>query len=149
MKSHFETDPKMKKEMGLLYNFMKAHKLAVMSTVTSDSRPESAVIGIGVKENLELVCSTFRSSRKYENIHQNPRVALVIGWEDNKTVQYEGAAEEITDEVSPEDLQLLTSVPSIAKHLEWEHRTFFKIRPTWIRFSDLSMDPWERFEISF
>ena len=150
MKLHYEADAKMKKQMELLYNFMKAHKLAVISTVNGECLPESAVIGFAVKENLEILCSSFTTSRKYQNIQKNPRVALVIGWEDGKTVQYEGLAEEITDQGSEELLEnQLSSVPSIAKYLEREHQAFYTIKPRWIRFSDLSVDPWDRFEVTF
>jgi hypothetical protein len=37
------------------------------------------------------------SSRKYANVTRNGRVALVIGWDDEQTVQLEGMAEEIQD----------------------------------------------------
>ena len=138
------------RQLELIYNFMKRQKLAVIASVTHDGLPEAAVVGIAVKEDLELYCSTFRTSRKYENIQKNPRVALVIGWEGGKTIQYEGIAEEITDEESPELLKTyLADIPSIAKYLEREHQIFYKIKPKWIRFSDQSMDPWDRFEITF
>lgn len=34
-------------------------------------------------------------SRKYKNLKNNPKVAVAIGWEEKKTLQYEGEAEEL------------------------------------------------------
>ena len=139
-----------KTQIKLLYQFMQRQKLAVMASVNTESWPEAAVVGMVVTEDLEIFCSTFRTSRKFENIKNNPRVALAIGWEDGKTVQYEGNAVDVTDDESSELLKSrLASIPSIAKYLERDHQIFYKINPKWIRFSDLSVDPWQRFEITF
>jgi len=47
-----------------LYRFIAPHKLAVVSTVTADGRPQSALVGIAVTENLQLIFDTLRSTRK-------------------------------------------------------------------------------------
>jgi len=133
-----------------VYDFIKIHDLAVISTVTKDFLPESAVIGFSEKENLELVFGTFRTSRKYQNILSNPRVALAIGWEKGKTVQYEGTAEEISEADLAEELRLhLAKLPSAAKYISKSEQIYIKIKPKWLRYSDLSVDPWDTLEIRF
>jgi len=143
--------PKDKKsQIKFLYNFIKDHKLAVMATVTKNALPEAALIGIAVAEDLSLICSTFASSRKYVNLKKNRAVALVIGWEKAKTVQYEGAARELPQDEAEVVLKtFLAKTPAIAKSLRLEHRVLYLISPKWVRFSDLSTEPWERFEVKF
>ncbi|HWZ05127.1 MAG TPA: pyridoxamine 5'-phosphate oxidase family protein [Mucilaginibacter sp.] len=63
-----------------LYNFIKQHTLAVISTSTRENTPEAALIGFAVSRELEIVFDTVKTSRKYKNLLQNPKVALVIGW---------------------------------------------------------------------
>ena len=77
-------------------------------------------------------------------------MALVIGWEKGKTVQYEGIAQELPQDEAEKQLETsLAKIPSIAKSLALENQVLYKIKPKWIRFSDLSIDPWERFEVKF
>jgi pyridoxine/pyridoxamine 5'-phosphate oxidase len=54
------------------------------------------VIGIAVTESLDIIFDTVTTSRKYANMRANPRVALVVGWDAEQTVQYEGIAELLT-----------------------------------------------------
>lgn len=150
MKIHSDSSQDREKKLKVLYRFLKDHKLGVIATVSGDVLPEAAVIGIAVMENLEIICSSFVTSRKYKNIQKNPSVALVIGWEKGKTAQYEGIAEELSQDEAERHLETsLEKVPSIAKYIELEHQVIYKIKPKWIRLSDLSVDPWERFEVSF
>lgn len=138
------------KQIKFLYNFINSHKIGVLSTVTGNFLPEAAVMGLAVSENLEIVCSSFVNARKNDNILKNPYVALVIGWEKGKTVQYEGIAEPINSIDAEEHLKTtFAHIPSIAKYVEREFQVFYKIKPKWIRFADLSVDPWDRFELKF
>lgn len=151
MSIHAENKENRSRQIQLLYAFLKAHKLAVMATVSGDCVPQAAAVGFVVNQDLELVISSFYNSRKYENIKKNPRVALVIGWEKGKTVQYEGVAVEVDPRSFMEDefLKMLANVPAIAKYLENEHGVFYKIKPLWVRFADLSQDPFYKFELKF
>ncbi len=76
----------------LIYQLITQQKLAVISTINNHDNPESALVGIAVSINLEIIFDTVTTSRKYQNILRNPNVALVVGWEDEITVQYEGHA---------------------------------------------------------
>jgi len=139
------------KQEEFLRNFIAAHKIAVIATVTGNALPEAAVIGIGVTKDLEIICSSFITSRKYKNLKANPSVALVIGWDKGKTVQYEGVAEEFDVDSAEEDpiRTILAGAPSVGKYINREHKVFYRIKPKWIRYSDLSIEPWDRFEIKF
>jgi hypothetical protein len=39
-----------------IYNFLKQHKLGIISSVSAAGKPQSAVVGIAVTETLEDVC---------------------------------------------------------------------------------------------
>src|SRR5689334_8686796 len=84
-------------KMHKVLEFMQTQKLAALATVTVEFLPESAIIGILPGDNLELFFATSRTSRKYQNLQKNPKVALAIGWEKGKTIQYEGFVQEIND----------------------------------------------------
>jgi len=62
--------------------------------MSEDGHPQSALVGIAVTQELEIVFDTLNSSRKYRNLIQHPSCSLVIGWDGEQTVQYEGIATE-------------------------------------------------------
>lgn len=133
----------------IILDFIKKQRLAVISTVGIDSKPESAVLEFGETEKLEIIFDTFSTSRKYKNLQTNKNVSLVIGWDENITVQYEGVAEEVRGKEAKEYQQIYWNKNPKAQR--WESRediTYFKVMPKWIRYSDLRKDPWEVFEIS-
>jgi hypothetical protein len=73
-----------------IYGFVRARKLAVVSSIGSGGEPQSALVGIAISRQLEIVFDTVKSSRKYPNLKADPRIAVVTGWEGETTVQYEG-----------------------------------------------------------
>lgn len=148
--THFESEMDREKQIEFLYQYIKSHKLAVISTVTGDALPHAAVIGISVNPELVITCATFQTSRKYHNLKRNPRVALVIGWEHGKTVQFEGVVEELNEDEAKKHLEEeFGEVPSTAKYVPKEYEVVYAVKPLWIRYSDFSTEPWQRFEVSF
>lgn len=128
--------------------FIKKHKIAVISTVGPDNTPEAAVIEFGETDKLELIFDTLSPYRKYKNLQNNKHVAFVIGWDENITVQYEGIAEELKDKDTQMYKQAYFAKNPEAKR--WESRegiVYFKVTPTWIRYSDLRKHPWEVIEL--
>src|SRR5215207_2617757 len=73
--------------------FLRRYKLAVQSTVTPDGAPQAAVVGYAVSDDLEIVFDTVETTRKWLNLRADPRIALVIGWDDAITAQIEGVAD--------------------------------------------------------
>lgn len=137
----------MDKKQAIL-DFIKRHDLGVIATTDLDE-PEAAVVEYGETESLELVFDAFISSRKYQNLLKNTKIAFVIGWDENITVQYEGEAYELKGEELNKYKEIYFKKNPRAK--KWEGRegiTYFKIIPKWIRYSDLNKDPWEIFEMN-
>ena len=134
-----------------ILDFIKAQELAVISTVSSENLPESAVIGISEMGDLSIIFGTFKQYRKYKNLKENPRVAFVIGW-GNTTLQYEGTAQELIGEERERVKQIhIKKLPSSQKFAELLEQCYFKVIPTWIRYTDYSSDSiyGEVFEIKF
>lgn len=133
----------------IILGFIKRQKLAVISTVGVDNKPESAVLEFSETDELELVFDTFTTSRKYKNLLSNKNVSFVIGWDEDITVQYEGEVHQLSsDELEKYQKICLAKNPAFAKWMQTEGIKFFKVIPKWIRYSDLNKEPWEVFEIN-
>lgn len=131
-----------------ILGFIRKQRIAVISTVSPEGSPQGAVIEFGETDELEIIFSTFDRSRKYKNIVNNPRVAFTIGWDEGVTVQYEGTCSELVDdELEQGKANYFTKNPNAQKWENVEGMRFFKVTPTWIRYSDLNVDPWEVFEV--
>jgi len=129
---------------------MREHSMAVEASVSVAGGPQAAVVGIVVTDDLEVFFDTADTSRKIDNLRRNPRIALVIGGTtggDERTVQYEGVA----DEPTGAELQRLKelyfeSFPDGRERQAWPGITYLRTRPTWIRYTDFNRDPPESVE---
>jgi pyridoxine/pyridoxamine 5'-phosphate oxidase len=125
------------------HSFLHRHQLAVLATVSGYGRqPEAALVGFATTSDLEIVFDTVRSSRKYGNLCANPRVALVIGWKNETSVQYEGIATELPPGLGDEFKEAYYEVfpDGRQRAAEWSGLTHFVVRPLWIRYSNFN-DP--------
>jgi pyridoxine/pyridoxamine 5'-phosphate oxidase len=120
-----------------LLAFLRRHRLAVVATVSASGGPQAAVVGIAVTDALELVFDTLGSTRKAANLRGGGRIALVIGWDEEQTVQLEGVADEPTGtELAVLQRRYFEQFPDGPSRLAWAGITYFRVRPTWIRYSD-------------
>ena len=124
-----------------LVRFLRKHRLAVQASVAPGGAPQAAVVGFAVSSDLEIVFDTVASTRKYQNLRADPRVALVIGW-DETTAQLEGVA----DFPTGAELDRLREVyfaayPDGRDRLAWPGITHIRVRPTWARYSDFTVTP--------
>jgi general stress protein 26 len=123
-----------------LLAFMQTHRVAVQASVSGSAAAQAAVVGIAVTDRFEVVFDTLGSSRKAQNLRRNPAVALVLGGllpGDERTVQYEGVA----DEPQGDERDRLTDAyyavyPDGRDRLIWPGLTYVRVRPQWIRYSD-------------
>lgn len=126
-----------------LYAFLANHKLGVLGTVR-DGTSQSALMGIAVTPELEVVFDTVKSSRKYPNLLARPACSFVIGgWGGvERTVQYEGEAEELKPPELARYQQIYFAVwPDGPARMSWPGIVYFVVRPRWIRYSDFSRNP--------
>jgi len=125
-----------------LYQFVAGCKLGVLSSICESGAPQSALVGIAVTPDLELIFDTVKSSRKYPNLIARRWCSFVIGWAGEQTVQYEGEARELQGP----DLKRCQEVyyrawPDGPERLSWPGIVYFAVRPGWIRYSDFDQNP--------
>jgi PPOX class probable F420-dependent enzyme len=125
-----------------LVEFLRRHRLAVQASTAADGGPQAAVVGFGVSDELEIVFDTLESTRKYRNLRRDPRIALVVGWDAGACAQIEGVAEfPVGDELSRLRECYFVAYPDGRERLAWPGITHVVVRPTWVRFSDFTIDP--------
>ena len=60
-----------------LLDFMRLHRLAVEASVSVAGVPQGAIVGFAVSDRFEIVFDTLQTTRKAQNLRQNPHIALV------------------------------------------------------------------------
>jgi general stress protein 26 len=120
-----------------LLDFMRRQSLAVQASVSASGSPQAAIVGIVVTEGFEIFFDTVDTSRKIHNFRHNSKIALVLGGMtpgDERTVQYEGTADEPRgSEVERLKELYLASFPDGRERQTWPTLTYVRARPTWIR----------------
>lgn len=125
-----------------LFEFMAAQRLAVVGSISLEGEPQSALVGIAVTKDLEIIFDTLDTSRKYKNLIADPRACLVIGWEGEKTVQFEGEAFLPKGEKLDRYKEIYFSTwPDGPARQSWPGIAYFVVRPRWIRYSDFNQIP--------
>ena len=135
---------------AVLLERMRAHPYAVESSVSADGQPQSAVVGVAVSDDFEIVFDTVQSTRKFANLKRNPRAAFVMGsmlpdaaW----GIQIEGIANELEGSDRDRLIALYLAVfPDGIERQAWKGLTYFRVRPSWIRSSDYVPNPPEILE---
>lgn len=118
---------------------LRKHRLAVQASTHADGAPQAAVVGFAVTDELEIVFDTVTTSRKYQNLRRDPRCALVIGWDDEITVQLEGLADEPSGaELARLQAYYFVPYPDGRERAAWPTIAYFRVRPVWIRYSDFA-----------
>jgi len=137
-------------DRAAIYSFMTQFRYGVISSTSSNGRPQSALVGIAVTQDLEIVFDTVKSSRKYPNLIERPTCSFVVGWGGEQTVQFEGVA------IEPEDTELervqqayFAVWPDGPERVLWPTIAYFVVQPRWIRFSDFEQIPPLIVEMSF
>ena len=124
-----------------ILTFLQTCPMASISTISADGIPQSAIIAFARTSNFEIIFETFYDTRKYANLAKNPHIALATGFSPtvHVTFQYEGMAIEMK---TPEDIRWCKEqfkkkdTPCSDEFLEHPKVTFWKVKPTWLRYSD-------------
>jgi hypothetical protein len=119
-----------------LTDFIRKRRLAVISTIGRNGEPQAALINVAVLPDLFLVFETTCETRKSGNIERDPRVALVMGWDGQETLQYEGLAErpEGRRQEAARDA-FIAAFPAKSPDEHWPGNNYFIVAPCWLRFS--------------
>ena len=127
-----------------LLAYLRSSKLATVSTLAADGAPQSALVGIGVTEDLKIIFDTVSTSRKHANLVRDPRASVVVGGPGEQTLQYEGLAFQVP--VAGADGRELReayylSWPDGRDRAAWPNLSYWCVAPTWARFTDYERGP--------
>lgn len=124
---------------------MRQELYAVQASVSALGAPQAAIVGVIVSDKFEVFFDTLANSRKTVNLRQRSAAALVIGPAasgSERTVQLQGAADEPTGADLDRLLELyFARFPDGRERQKWPGITYWRVSPTWLRYSDYSVDP--------
>lgn len=120
-----------------LVTFIRRRGLAVVASRGPDGVPQAALVGVAATDRGEIVFDTSTSSRKYRNIGATPDVAVVIGFDNEVTVQCEGPADVPTGVDLSRCLDAyFEQYPDGRQRTQDPGITHVRVRPRWVRHSD-------------
>ncbi len=127
-----------------ILEYLRAQRLAVLSSVSASGAPQSALVGIAVTDALEIVFDTVSTSRKHVNLVADPRAAVTFCGPGEQTLQCEGRAYGV-DLDQERDRHYRESYyavwPDGRARRTWPHLVYWRIIPAWIRYSDYDRGP--------
>ncbi len=130
-------------KLAEVLKFIKKHNLAVLATTDKKGKPQAAVVEFAELDNFTIIIDTFDHSRKYMNLNDNDKAAIFIGWDNNKTVQIDGQAKELSGaELKKAQDVYFAKNPRARKWGTKPGIVYFAIEPSWMRYSDLNEHPW-------
>ncbi|GAA1714096.1 pyridoxamine 5'-phosphate oxidase family protein [Fodinicola feengrottensis] len=133
-----------------LIAFVRERGLAVVASQGPDGTPQAALVGVAATDRGEIVFDTSAGSRKFANIGRQPKVALVIGWEDEVTVQLEGTADIITGaELERCQPFYFEQYPDGRDRAKDPDIAYVRVRPAWLRHCDFRPDTFGFAETTF
>jgi pyridoxine/pyridoxamine 5'-phosphate oxidase len=127
-----------------ILEYLRAHRLAVVSSLSASGGPQSALVGVAVTDALEIVFDTISTSRKHANLAADPRAAVTFSGPGEQTLQYEGRAigVDLDDEVDRHYRETYYAAwPECRPHRAWPNIAYWRIVPAWIRYSDYDRGP--------
>jgi Pyridoxamine 5'-phosphate oxidase len=133
-----------------VHRFLTQHRYGVVSSLSDTGAPQSALVGIAVTPELEIIFDTLKTTRKYPNLIARPTCSFVVGWENEQTLQFEGTAfEPQGEELSKYQQAYFAAWPDGPTRISWPGITWLVVRPTWLRYSDFNQSPPMMIEMQF
>jgi len=125
-----------------LYSFMTRARYGVISSLAADGTPQSALVGVAITPELEIIFDTLKSTRKYANLSSRSACSVVLWWGGEQTVQIDGvAAEPPGAELDSYREIYFAAWPDGRDRLVWAGITHLVVRPRWIRAIDYDQVP--------
>jgi general stress protein 26 len=125
-----------------VFDIAKRKRFLVVSSVNQSGAPEAALMGFALTQANEIVFDTLASSRKAVNLERNPTAALVIGWDDNVSLQIEGPARRpVGDDLASAKAAYFREWPDGRARENWPDIVYLVVKPKWIRYSNYAAGP--------
>jgi pyridoxine/pyridoxamine 5'-phosphate oxidase len=127
-----------------LLSYMQGHRLVVVSSVGRDGAPQSALVGIAVSPQFEVIFDTLADSRKHANLLRDARASIVFTGPAEQTLQLEGIARPVTV-AGAQDAELREIYygvwPDGRNRVTWPTLSYWCVSPRWARYSDFDRGP--------
>ena len=127
-----------------LLDYMRGHRLAVVSSLGPRGEPQSALVGIAVSTHHEVIFDTTTDTRKHGNLLRDPRASIALTGPGEQTLQLEGMARPVAVDGSADaELRAVyyAAWPDGRDRLKWPNLAYWRIAPTWARYSDFDRGP--------
>jgi pyridoxine/pyridoxamine 5'-phosphate oxidase len=125
-----------------IFDIARSKRYLIVSTVNDSGAPQAALMGFAWTRANEVVFDTLSTSRKAANLASNPIAALVIGWDDNISLQIEGLARRpLGDDLASAKEAYFRAWPDGRAREDWPNIAYVVVQPKWIRYSNYSGAP--------
>jgi pyridoxine/pyridoxamine 5'-phosphate oxidase len=125
-----------------VFDIAKTKRYLVVSTVNESGAPEAALMGFALTPAKEVVFDTLSTSRKAVNLARNPAAALVIGWDENVSLQIEGVARRpVENDLASAKAAYFGEWPDGRARENWSNIAYVVVKPKWIRYSNYAAGP--------
>jgi pyridoxine/pyridoxamine 5'-phosphate oxidase len=125
-----------------VFDIARRKRYLVVSSVNESGAPEAALMGFALTQANEVVFDTLSTSRKAVNLARSPSAALVIGWDDNISLQIEGLARRpVGDDLASAKAAYYREWPDGRARENWPDIAYVVVAPKWIRYSNYSGAP--------
>ncbi len=125
-----------------VFDIAKSKRYLVVSSANESGAPEAALMGFALTQANEFVFDTLSTSRKVVNLARNPAAALVIGWDDNISLQIEGLARRpVGDDLASAKTAYFREWPDGRARENWPNIAYVVVQPKWVRYSNYSGAP--------
>jgi pyridoxine/pyridoxamine 5'-phosphate oxidase len=120
-----------------IFDIARSKRYLVVCTVNEAGGPEAALMGFALTQANEVVFDTLSTSRKAVNLARNPAAALVIGWDENVSLQIEGVVRRpVGDDLASAKAAYFREWPDGRARETWPNIAYVVVRPKWIRYSN-------------
>jgi pyridoxine/pyridoxamine 5'-phosphate oxidase len=125
-----------------VFDIAKTKRYLVVSTTNESGAPEAALMGFALTQAREIVFDTLSTSRKAVNLARSSAAALVIGWDENVSLQIEGVARRpVGDDLASAKAAYFSQWPDGRARENWPNIAYVVVQPKWIRYSNYSGVP--------
>jgi pyridoxine/pyridoxamine 5'-phosphate oxidase len=120
-----------------LVAFVRRRGQAVVATRGPDGAPQVTSVGIAVTAEAEFVFELSIHSREHQNIRAFPLVGMVIGGDEEVTLQFEGSAERLDGDERDRCLRAYFQQHPLGRdRSQASYITYVRVRPGILRLSD-------------
>ena len=125
-----------------VFDIARTKRYLIVSTVAESGAPEAALMGFALTQAKEVVFDTLSTSRKAVNLARNSTAALVIGWDDNISLQIEGVARRpVGEDLASAKAAYFGEWPDGRARENWPDIAYIVVQPKWIRYANYSGAP--------